>query len=126
MFSRVYYLPIMGNAQQALGYIHGGGTPVSPIYNSPPMTDPVKRQQFAELVSAIGYAIGNVAAHETGHVIGVPSMDCEGGGCEADDVYENASSASNHEWWYGPVSGKHLHWSQSAMRRVQSYLLGTQ
>lgn len=125
MFSRVYYLPIMGNAQQALGYVHGSYTPVSPAYNPPPMTDPDKKQQFAELVSAIGYAIGNAAAHETGHIHRLPGIDCLINRCEAEDVYELDSSGSNHEWWYAPVPGRHLHWSHSGRCKLQKVLLGS-
>jgi hypothetical protein len=128
--SWVYYLSIMGNAQWALGNYSGQPTPLSPPYVSPPMTDQLVKAQFDQLMRAIGNAIGNVAAHETGHQLQVPGMDSDReppnatAACEAIDVYQNASSGSNHEWFYKDVPGMSLHWSQSATSAIQDYLFG--
>jgi hypothetical protein len=133
VWSRVYYLPIMGNAQQALGYARAAVTPgspttaVSPVYSPPPM-DQARLAQFNELMAAIGRAIGNVAAHETGHQLPILNMDCgEGFDCEAGavDVYEYGEiGSSESDWTYTDVPGKHLHWSSPSITTIEYYLLG--
>ena len=129
--SWVYYLPIMGKAQQALGFARADitpgspTTPVNPIYSPPPatMTQSVLAQ-FDQLMPAIGHAIGAIAAHETGHQLNLPSMECSGSGCPEDYIYQNGSSGSSHEWFYANIPGEQIHWSPSAVCAIQKYLLG--
>jgi hypothetical protein len=132
--SLVYYLPIMGNAQDALGASPvgssgqptGGWIPLSPSY---PPANQAATAQFNALVTAIGTVIGNAAAHETGHQLPVASMDCDSpsgiaGYCESQYVYEYYSSAPVNLWWYESVPGEKLHWSQAATCSIEQYLLG--
>jgi hypothetical protein len=127
-FSWVYYLPIMGNSQQALAYILGGGSESSPVSPQYPPTDATSRAQFLQVVNSIGYAIGTTAAHETGHQLALPYMDCDLPGhasCPEEFIYQNGGGGSNHEWFYGAVNGEKIHWSQSAVCAIERYLLGT-
>jgi regulation of enolase protein 1 (concanavalin A-like superfamily) len=71
--SRIYYVPIMGYAQTALGNLVGTSwQPLSPTF--PPSTDQL--QNFTSIVSAIGIQIGNTSAHEIGHQFLLPDLDC--------------------------------------------------
>jgi hypothetical protein len=108
VFSWVYYLPIMGQAQTALACAGASCGPlVSPSY---PPTDKPSRDQFAQLIPAIGHAIGAIAAHETAHQFIVEKdylMDCYLDGrqdhiqCESRVVYEaEASDGATHPWVY--------------------------
>jgi hypothetical protein len=68
---RLYYLAIMDDAQMALGQpgpppTDSGWVPLAPTY--PPNTQQ-DLQDFQKLIAAIGTAIGNAAAHETGHYL---------------------------------------------------------
>jgi hypothetical protein len=121
-FSWVYYLTIMGNAQQALGYLTGGQVPVSPPY--PPET-PSAVAQFKQIMTAIGHALGAVAVHETAHQLNLPNLDCDKPytPCPEQYLYENYASGSNHEWFYGSLPGKCIHWSPAAVCALESYLL---
>jgi hypothetical protein len=127
-YSVVYYLPIMGNAQWALGTqpAHGDFIPLSPPYSPPPM-DPATAAQFNTLLGGIGYGIATVSAHETGHQLALPDMECgiEGNpGCPEDYIYQNGGSGSNHEWFYKSIPGKQIHWSHDAKCAIGRYLLG--
>jgi len=127
VWSWVYYLPIMGNAQTALGTNPPQGSFVyfSPTY---PPNSPAVMAEFNTLMTAIGRAIGNVSAHETGHQLPISSIDCDspsgiGGECESDYVYESYASGSL-DWWFKDVPGKALRWSHDATCAIESYLLG--
>lgn len=119
--SYVYYLPIMGKAQLALAYFRGGTTPIIPAYAPPPLNG-VTAAQFLDVMNAIGFAIGAIAVHETGHQLALSNMDCSGSGCE--QLYENGSSDANHEWFYGTSPAFHIHWSRDARCRIEKILMG--
>jgi hypothetical protein len=127
--SYLYYLSYMDQAQQALGYLLSGGAgqipPVSPPY---PPTTPLGQTQFQQIMAAIGFGIGTGAAHETGHQLFLPHMDCGIPGtatCAEDRIYENGVGTSTHEWFYGNLPGVKIHWSQEATCALQKYLLGS-
>jgi hypothetical protein len=122
--SNVYYLTIMGYAQQALQFIPPGSTgPVSPMY---PPSNPSATEQFVRVVTAIGTGIGNIAVHETGHQLTVPELDCSTPGhdaCSEENVYQNGnSSGTANEWFYGPVPGVKIHWTLGARCKIYKYL----
>src|ERR1700730_6913113 len=86
-YSDVYYFYFEDGAQDALGEQPAGSSylPFSPTYSSSTLSsDPA----FISLMKAIGAAIGNAAAHDTGHHLeqltnirsnnfqGFPHMDC--------------------------------------------------
>jgi hypothetical protein len=130
-WSWVYYLPIMGSAQKALGTWdqgdHGNLTPLSPTYKAPPM-DPATGAQFNQVMSAIGRAIGFVAAHETGHQLRLLTIDCDTPymtQCDSPGAYENYSTGFNHEWVYKIVAGVRLHWTHDGTCAIEKYLLGS-
>ena len=134
--SVVYYLPIMGNAQWALstrligadGLPTGDYIPVRPPYGPPPL-DSATAAQFDKLLRAIGFGIGAIAAHETGHQLNLPLMDCGPetliGTCPEDRLYQDAASGSNHEWFYERLPGQPIHWTQGAICKIEMYLLGS-
>jgi hypothetical protein len=121
--SYLLYLSFMERAQQALGYLLTGGVghpaPVIPQY---PPTDPTSLTQFQQLMTAIGFGIGTGAAHETGHELFLPNMDCSSGSCPEDRIYQNG--AGDNEWFYGNLPGATIDWSQSAVCALERYLLG--
>ena len=133
-WSRAYYLPIMGNAQAALGCVGGGqcAAAVSPAY-AKGNQDPDKTE-FSQLMTAIGRGIGNVAAHETAHqLVPFDLMDCVNS-CESQDVYEAAGSTANYPWFYSenafyklpfsdtPIKAR-LHWGSKVAAAIVDYLL---
>jgi hypothetical protein len=73
----------MGYAQMAAGYSAGGTAPVSPAYQFPAPTNPASlmqfNTQFNQVMTATGIGIGNISAHETGHQLALPEMDCSVG-----------------------------------------------
>ena len=126
--SYLYYLSSMGEAQKALGYLQAGGvghpSPVSPQY---PPTDTATELQFQQLMGAIGFGIGAAAAHETGHELFLPSMDCNSAGhanCPEDRIFQNGVGTGDNEWFYGNLPGAKIHWSDSAVCALEKYLLG--
>ena len=74
-FSWLYYPVIMGNAQAALGMESDSRGPTSPTYAVNPQR-PQGLLSSVKSLSAIGYDIGLFTAHETGHQLSVPLMDC--------------------------------------------------
>ncbi len=128
--SYLYYLSYMEQAQQALASLLandvGWPPPVSPQY---PPTDPTSLAHFQQLMTTIGFGIGTGAAHETGHQLFLPNMDCgKDSDClEGRDarVYENYNGTSRNEWFYGNLpTGPKIHWSPSTVCALESYLLG--
>jgi hypothetical protein len=122
--SNVYYLTIMGYAQQALQFLIPGSTaPLSPAY---PPANPSVAAQLDAVMTAIGTGIGNIAAHETGHQLNLPQMDCSNGmnpACSEDFIYQNGNSAGQaNEWFYRIVSGDPIHWSLDARCGIYKYL----
>jgi hypothetical protein len=115
--SYIYYPVIMGNAQVALGFINQTNTPVSPSY--PP--SPTSNAQFQQIMKAIGFAIGAISAHETGHQLSLPHTDCTGSACEY--LYQNAEGGPNHAWFYQDIPGEHIHWSEEAKCSINNFLL---
>ena len=111
--------PLAGGANQA--------PPVSPAY---PPANSASQSQFQQLMGAIGFGIGTGAAHETGHQLFLPNMDCGKAppgatpACPEDRIYQNGAGDSSHEWFYGNLPGARIHWSQSAVCVLQRYLLG--
>ena len=115
-YSLVYYLPIMGDAQYALSTTWDANRNQIPVSLGYP------------LVTAIGYAIGTISAHQTGHQLALPDMECGISGqpsCPEDYIYQNGGSGSNHEWFYEDISKEQIHWSQDAVLAIERYLLGT-
>jgi hypothetical protein len=145
-WSWAYYLPIMGNAQTALGCLSAGQctaavspalSPQSPFFPTDPTspTYTASMAQFGQLMPAIGRGIGNVAAHETAHQF-VPFnlMDCVNS-CESKDVFEAAgSTGALNAWFYSenafyqpqgpgtPIKAK-LHWGNKVAAAIMDYLL---
>jgi len=123
--SYVYYPAIMGNAQVALGFINklgdikGVQIPLSPSYPPSPSTN----ADFQQIVKAIGFAIGAVSAHETGHQLSLPFMECTGG-CPEPYVYQIDGSGNNYEWFYRDIPTEHIHWSKEAECSINNFLLG--
>jgi hypothetical protein len=122
--SNVWYLAVMGNAQQALQYIPPGSTaPVSPTY---PPSNSSATEQFVRVMTAIGTGIGNIAAHETGHQLNLPQMDCSTPGhnaCSEDYIYQDGNSSGvAHEWFYGVVPGEKIHWTPDAQCKIYKFL----
>ncbi len=122
--SNVWYLDIMGYAQQALQFLPPGGkAPLSPTY---PPSDPTAAAQFVQVTTAIGIGIGNIAAHETGHQLGLPQMDCSNGvnsACTEDYIYQNGNSSGlANEWFYGAAPGEKIHWSSDALCTIYKFL----
>jgi hypothetical protein len=95
--SYIYYPSIMSNAQLALGFINNLGDvngvqiPLSPSYPPSPSTS----AQFQQIMKAIGFAIGAVSAHETGHQLSLPNMECTQ--CPEPYVYQIDGSGGNYE-----------------------------
>jgi hypothetical protein len=122
--SNVYYLGLMGYAQQALQFLPPGGSgPLSPTY--PPL-NATTTAQFIQVMNAIGTGIGNQAAHETGHQLNLPQMDCSNGinlACTEDFVYQNGNgSGGANDWFYGDVPGEKIHWSSDAQCKIYKFL----
>ncbi len=122
--SNVWYLAIMGYAQQALQFLIPGRTaPVSPAY---PPSDPTAAAQFIQVMTAIGTGIGNIAAHETGHQLNLPDMECSSGNhdaCPEEHIYQNGNSSGKaNEWFYGIVPGAKIHWSSDAQCKIYKFL----
>jgi hypothetical protein len=143
--SRVYYLPVMGNAQIALGCADmttACAAAVSPHYPPSPI-DTVAMAQFEKLIPAIGHGIGTLAAHETAHQFvprGQYLMDCDNPefGCESNDVYESGAGDGGHGPWFyvdnaryydfsqtiaGKIVNAHLHWGHKMLAAIANYLL---
>jgi hypothetical protein len=72
--SFVYYLINMEQAQVALGNSSSSGQNLSPSY---PPTNDQDIVTFRNLARATGSGIGNIAAHEIGHQLNLPIMDCK-------------------------------------------------
>jgi hypothetical protein len=124
-YSWVYYLPVMGNTQIGLGnFSTNPFIPFSPIYSPPPISQTLN-SEFEQLVSSLGSAIGRVSAHETGHQLNLPYMECgtPGAPCENGDkyVYQFYSSYGGEEWWY--TGSPSLQWSPSAVCALEKYFL---
>jgi hypothetical protein len=70
----------------------------SPQY--PPKTA-AQRATFEALLRAIGIGIGNTAAHEIGHQLGLPHMDCDKGGLFPDcsQPTKHPDPAFLYEYW---------------------------
>ena len=124
-FSWAFYLSTMCGAQVELG----------PYGNSNDFTPPFSdANNFQKLVTAIGKAIGNVAAHETGHQLSfqvnsnkypLTNMDCGTAAqpCEdnIDSVYEFIHDDTwNYVDWKPPI-----HWQPSNQCSLVKYLLNT-
>ncbi|HUA20939.1 MAG TPA: hypothetical protein VMB25_19455, partial [Bryobacteraceae bacterium] len=79
-WSQLFFPTFMGTAQEQLAIVQAGNPnhTVPPI--SPPLTPgvlaPGTEEQFENLLKSIGFAIGSSAAHETGHQLTLPLMDC--------------------------------------------------
>jgi len=77
-------------------------------------------------MTAIGTGIGNNAAHETGHQLSLPEMDCSDGrhyACSEEFIYQNGNSAGvANEWFYGLVPGEKIHWTSDARCKIYKYL----
>ena len=130
--SNVFYLDVMGYGQLAAGRIAGSSNPLSPTYQYPPPTDPAAalqfNKQFGQVMNAIGFGIGAISAHETGHQLNLPQMNCSADNnpaCTENYIYQNGSSdGSRHEWFYGNIPGEQIHWSQDAVCALEKYLIG--
>ena len=82
--------------------------------------------QFAQLTSAIGWAIGNVAAHETGHQLQLHDLDCaESFACARNNyVYEYyAIGTDGAEWSFTQIPGKQLIWQPTNACALEKYFL---
>jgi len=129
-WSTVYYLPIMGSAQIGLGdFSKSPFEPFSPPYVLPPM-DPSVAARFQTLVSAIGTVIGVVAAHETGHQLSLPNMECDDPDnpyaqpCQNGDIYVYnyyTSDGNGATWDY--LGTPKLKWSEVSQCALERYLL---
>jgi hypothetical protein len=79
--SFLWFPNFIGTAQQNLAAIEAGGDitfkppAISPTL-SPGVLSLSVEQQFENLMRTIGYGIGSSAAHETGHQLFLPYMDC--------------------------------------------------
>jgi len=122
--SNIWYLAVMGYAQQALQFLPPGGNAyLSPTY---PPSDPGVAAQFLRVMAAIGTGIGNLAAHETGHQLALPEMDCSNGlnsACSEDYIYQNGNSSGvANDWFYGTVPGEKIHWTFDAQCKIYKFL----
>jgi hypothetical protein len=139
--SNLYYLQFMGDAQAALGspvgqYPNCGQCRFQPTYQTP--LAPGSLPDFQLLVKTIGKAIGNAAAHETGHLLevihpnggpGFQYMDCGlanpdpngAHACEngdnfvynfffANGVPQSSSDPSGGQFFYIDPPGHTIHW----------------
>ena len=73
-------------------------------------------------MTSIGFAIGALAAHETGWQLNLPNMACSGSACPESHIYEEAESGTKR-YWFGNAPGMtSIHFSQSGacalMRRL--------
>ena len=102
---------------------------IGDTYLPPPatMSDQVL-SQFVQLASAIGQAIGNVAAHETAHRlrfqnIRLLNMDCVDT-CPGNNkyVYESGASGSGAFWWYTDIPSKKFDWIAGNKCRLEAIL----
>ena len=79
-------------------------------------------------MTALGIGIGNNAAHETGHQLHVPYMDCpiSGGAyaCPEDEIYQQ-QFGGRQEWAYGNEAGHPIHWSREGACAIYKFLLGS-
>jgi hypothetical protein len=120
----VYYPNIMGYAQGALGLASNNGAAVSPTY---PPTTPAALDQFSQIMKAIGHGIGAVAAHETGHQLLLPHMDCSGPNtsvkCSPINIYQNYASDDNNDFFYVDTPGNEIHWDTDGVCAINYYLL---
>jgi hypothetical protein len=122
--SNLWYLVVMGYAQQALQFLPPGGNAyLSPTY---PPSDPSVAAQFLRVMTAVGTGIGNLAAHETGHQLALPEMDCSNGlnsACSEDYIYQNGNSSGvANDWFYGTVPGEKIHWTFDAQCKIYKFL----
>ncbi len=127
-WSHVYYLPLMRQAQIELGSQGTGGNPYQYLRPGYPPSTPQDSSDFKKLVIGIGRAIGNVSAHETGHQLQLPNMECDGTSpysspCPNGDqyVYERYATQT---WFFTDVPGGQLHWTDNAICAIEKYLLG--
>jgi hypothetical protein len=109
--SVAYYSKIMFAAQTADASFN------SPVY--PPVTD-AQKTAFSHLLVAIGNGIGNVAAHEIGHQLRLPDMDCDQ--CEAPPIGFNYDAAAAEPAFYLDV-GPPLHWTSTDLNILNQELL---
>jgi hypothetical protein len=126
--SFVYYLPLMGNAELAVG----DGT--NPNYSFPPVTQQ-DQANFLNLMGDIGTGIGNNAAHELAHQLIVPNMDCGNGVVVCDGssnfVYQfynasgyppnvnNPATSQGGQFFYQNVPGVVLTWTPDGEAYLQ-------
>ena len=123
--SLVFYPMVMGNAQWGAAWAQNPDAtqPIRPDYSlasSPPVS-----RDFERLMTSIGFAVGAVAAHETGWQLNLPNMECTGSGCPEKYIYEEAESGSGSYWFYGDSPGRPtIHFSQQATCALMRRLLG--
>ena len=82
---------------------------------------------FPKVMTAIGTGIGNIAAHETGHQLNLPQMDCStprfNGACSEPYIYRNGiTNGVADEWFYVAVPGEKIHWSPDAQCKIYKFL----
>jgi hypothetical protein len=131
--SNVYYLAMMGYAQIAADYLNNLKDWVSPAYQFPAPTDPSAlaqfNRQFNQVITATGIGIGNIAAHETGHQLAVPYIDCSSPrnptSCPVDYMYQNGNGGASNYWFYGSIPGATLTWSPAGNCAIYKFLLGS-
>jgi hypothetical protein len=88
--------------------------------------DPATNAQFVQLMQTIGFGIGSGAAHETGHQLFLPNMDCSGPGnaaCPESRLFEYYNGDGNSPYFYGNLPGQKIHWSQDSVCELESYLV---
>jgi predicted secreted protein len=139
--SFVFYRPIMGQAQVALGAPPSCGNPpcsgwvdFSPTY--PPST-PQDEADFESLMRAIGRGIGNTAAHEAGWQFALHYMDCgpHSAGATGPDPCQNGNDfiyeffsgsgaqytgpgSGGAQFKYTDVPGQVLHWAPDDVNAI--------
>ena len=130
--SSVYYLALMGYAQQALKSVDNLNAPLSPVYQYPAPTDPSAlaqfNAQFNQLMTATGIGLGNISVHETAHQVGAPHLDCSSPrsreACPEEYMYQNGNGSGRNEWFYWNIPNEKIHWDYDAVCVIQQYLLG--
>jgi hypothetical protein len=149
---RIFYLEMMNGTQLALGYdptIQGPDCGHSWCNFTPPY--PPQASDALKLMKAIGKAIGNAAAHETGHYLETarsfsgsvfPYMDCGLGNtralhgaiaCEVDNFVYNFFSASGFpqiptiptstgaQFFFIDIPGHPIQWGPKNICWLQNY-----
>jgi hypothetical protein len=114
--SAVYFSKHMFSAQNADPSLD------SPVY---PPTTPSQQTAFKKLLKAIGIGIGNTAAHEIGHQLELPDMDCDKPGNNSDcDI----PVGFNYEDYLGESTsffdiGSPMHWTANDLKKLNQVLL---